>query len=126
DVAPSGFSIASRLWTVVSIPNGATNPTFGTATAATTTVNGLTVAGTYVLNKHVTDNQSTPQSDDDPVNITVYPKIQNSPPVVFAGDNQSITSATTATLTATATDSDGTIISQTWSVVSYPIMPVIA
>jgi hypothetical protein len=126
DVAPSGFSIASRLWTVVSIPDGATNPTFGTATAATTTVNGLTVAGTYVLNKHVIDNQSTPQSDDDPVNITVYPKIQNSPPVVFAGDNQSITSATTATLTATATDSDGTIISQTWSVVSYPIMPVIA
>jgi hypothetical protein len=65
------FPIASRLWSVVSVPSGASNPTFGTPTTATTTVNNLSTVGTYVVKKRVSDNQTPANFTEDSCNIIV-------------------------------------------------------
>jgi hypothetical protein len=63
-------SIASYAWSKISGPAGST---FGTASSASTTVNGL-VQGSYVFRLTVTDNQGATAFDDVTVNVSAsYP-----------------------------------------------------
>ncbi|MBL0745879.1 right-handed parallel beta-helix repeat-containing protein [Chryseolinea lacunae] len=103
---PDG-SISSYTWTKVS---GAT-ATLTNATTATLSVSGL-AAGTYVFRLTVKDNAGATTSDD--VTVTVS---ANKIPTVSLGATLNITT-TTATLTGTASDADGTIASYAWTKVS--------
>lgn len=80
--------------------------------SATTNVTGLTV-GTFVYELTVTDNEGA--TDTSTVIITV--SAENIPPTVDAGENQDITEDSTS-VTAVATDIDGTIISYSWTQIS--------
>ena len=103
-------TIASYAWTKLSGSGTITSPS-----SASTTITGLT-AGTSVYRLTVIDNSGGTAADD--VNIVVA-AAPNIPPVVTPGVNQSITLPTNSiTLAGSATDSDGTIASHTWTKVS--------
>lgn len=107
-------SIASVLWTKVSGTGG----TITSPTTLSTSVTGLT-AGSYVYRLTATDNLGLTASDI--VNVLVNPAVPppNVPPTVSAGANQTITLPTSSvSLTGTATDSDGTIVSVLWAKIS--------
>ena len=113
----SDGTIASYQWSQVS---GPTTATITTPTTATTTVTSLTTAGTYTFGLIVKDNQGA-SSAQSTVSVTVSAQTVNQPPLANAGPDQSITLPTsTATLTGSGTDSDGTIASYQWSQVSGP------
>jgi ribose 5-phosphate isomerase RpiB len=106
----SDGTIASTVWTKVS--GGAA--TITNANSLTTTVTGL-AAGSYVFRLTANDNQGATTYDE--VAITV--QAANSAPSVGAGVDQSITLPTNSvTVTGTASDADGTIVSTVWSKVS--------
>jgi hypothetical protein len=91
--------------------------TFGSANAATTTLNNL-VQGTYVFRLTVTDNSGATASDDITVTVNATP---NQAPTANAGNNITLTLPTNSTtLTGNGTDADGTITSYSWSRVSGP------
>ncbi|WP_341836319.1 PKD domain-containing protein [Chitinophaga pollutisoli] len=119
--AASGSSIISYAWTQVSGPRTAT---LATANAASTGVSGLTTAGTYIFRLTVTDDKGLTGTAT--VEIVVAPA--NEPPVVDAGNDQSITlPATTATLRGTATPASGSSIeTYAWSQVSGPVTATIS
>lgn len=72
------------------------------------------VEGVYFFRLTVTDNAGATASDE--VQVTVFPPSVNQPPIVTAGNNKIITLPTsTTTLTALASDADGTITSYTWT-----------
>ena len=107
----SDGSIASYLWTQVS--GGAA--TLTNANTANLTASGLQ-AGSYVFRLTVTDNQGTQGSDD--AAVTVNPA-GNAAPVANAGPDKAITLPTNSvTLNGSATDSDGTIATYSWTKVS--------
>ena len=83
------------------------------------TVSDLTI-GTYVFKIEVTDDQGGTASDT--VTLTVKSSIDNAPPIVDAGNNQSVELGTTDRifLNAIASDSDGAIVSYQWEKVSGP------
>ncbi len=111
--ADSDGSIVAFLWRKISGPTGGV---ITSATSATTGVTGLT-AGQYVYQLRVTDNNGDTATDA--MQITVNPA--NLLPNVSAGANQIITLPTSSTtLTATASDPDGTIVSYLWMKVSGP------
>jgi hypothetical protein len=99
------------LWTKVS--GGAA--TITSPANATTNFTGL-VAGPYVFRCTATDSYGRTVSDD--ITITVQAEGTNQPPIVSAGANQTITLPAGLTLTGTASDPDGTIVSTVWSKVS--------
>jgi hypothetical protein len=103
---PDG-TISSYTWTQVS----GTAAALANATTATLSATGL-VAGTYIFRLTVKDNAGATASDD--VTVTVG---TNKAPTVSVGATLNITTATT-TLTGTASDTDGTIASYTWTKVS--------
>lgn len=108
---PDG-TIAGYLWTWIS------GPATGTATptnTATTTLGGMTVAGTYVFQLRVTDNFGLTGTDQ--MSVVVNPSAPvNLPPVVNAGGNKVITLPTSfVTQNGSATDPDGTIASYQWT-----------
>jgi hypothetical protein len=105
---PDG-SISSYTWTKVS---GGT-ATLTNATAATLSVTGL-AAGSYVFRLTVKDNAGATASDDVTVTVTAS---ANKVPTVSVGTALNITT-TTASLTGTASDPDGTIASYAWTKVS--------
>lgn len=108
----SDGQIVSYSWTLISGPSGASiqNPLM-----ANTLVTGFT-SGLYQFQLEVTDNNQAHGRDT--VSITVT---QNRPPVVHTGDNIATTlPVNTATLTATTTDPDGTIVATLWQQVSGP------
>ncbi|TMI70512.1 MAG: hypothetical protein E6H09_16350 [Bacteroidetes bacterium] len=109
---PDG-SIASYAWSKVSGTGG----TITSANAATTTITGLT-AGSYTFKLTVTDDKGATASDN--VTITVNNAVVNNIlPTVSAGSNQTITLPTSsASLSGSASDPDGTIASYAWSKVS--------
>ncbi len=138
----SDGSITSYAWTKVS---GGT-ATIASSSSATTNITGL-VQGTYVFRLTVTDNGGLTASDDVTVTVNAAPvtdvcpnmegvqvaipsgyqldasgncvPIPNSAPSVNAGVDQTITLPTSSvSLTGSASDSDGSIASYTWTKVS--------
>ena len=108
---PDG-TIASYLWTKVSGTGG----TITTLAAATTTVTGL-ISGTYVFSLNVTDNQGATATDN--ITVIVNPAPINQIPIVNAGATQTITlPVSSVTISGSATDADGTIVSYLWTKVS--------
>jgi hypothetical protein len=107
-------SIVSTLWSKevgpAAVLAGTTTPTL--------TVSGMQV-GTYLFTYKATDNTGKEASDN--VQVIVKPTPPNQPPVVSAGLNQTIElPVNQATLTGSATDADGTIVSLLWSQLSGP------
>ncbi len=115
--ADADGTIASYQWTKIS---GPASFSITSANQAQTTVTNL-VQGVYQFELTVTDNAGAIVRDA--VTITVNPAAtpSNQPPTVNAGSNQSITlPLNTVTLSGTATDGDGSIISYQWAKISGP------
>ena len=110
---PDG-TISAYLWTKIS---GPTSGTITNATAATTSVTGLT-QGVYTYQLRVTDNNGATDTDTMQVNVN---QALNQAPTAEAGLNQTITlPVNTATLSGSGTDPDGTISSYLWVKLSGP------
>jgi Secretion system C-terminal sorting domain/PKD domain len=116
-----GATISSTAWTEVS---GPVTATFSAAANLTTTVSGLTTAGTYVFQLKATDNNGLSATST----VTITVDAANVAPTVSAGSAQTIQLPTsTVTLTGAATGNNGATISSTgWSEVSGPATAVIA
>jgi dienelactone hydrolase len=107
----SDGTIASYAWTKVSGPG----VTLAGTTSSILSCSALT-EGSYVFRATVTDNSGGTKSDD--VALTVNP-VPNSFPSVNAGADRSLTlPLNSVSLTASATDTDGSILSYSWSKVS--------
>jgi alpha-tubulin suppressor-like RCC1 family protein len=114
-------TIVSYKWVQQSGPN---NSTIASSGSASTAVNGL-VAGVYSFQITVTDNSGVTATDV--VKVTVNAAIVAGPPVVSAGSDQTITLPTNSvTLTATASETNGTIVSYKWVQLSGPSISTIA
>jgi pimeloyl-ACP methyl ester carboxylesterase len=108
---PDG-TVASYTWTKIS--GGAA--TLSGANSAKLTVSNL-VAGFYVFRLTVKDNKGATASDD--MGITVKQSTANTPPVVNAGADKTITlPSNSIALAGSASDPDGSIASLSWSKVS--------
>lgn len=106
---PDG-TIASSLWTHVS----AGTATITTPATLTSTVTSLSV-GEHKFQLRVTDNKGLKDSSIVTMTVFASPPV-NIPPTANAGANQTVVlPATTAVLTGTATDPDGTIVSRVWA-----------
>jgi ribosomal protein L14 len=111
---PDG-TIVSYAWSKVS---GPTTFTLANANVSTTALSNL-VAGTYVFQLTVTDNNGA--TDDDNITVIVS-AVPNQPPVANAGNNIVLTLPLNSTTLngGSSTDADGTIVSYTWARVSGP------
>ena len=108
-------TIATYAWTKVSGPSSGT---ISNSASATTNVTGL-VQGVYIFELRVTDNNGAAATDQ--VQVTVNAAVSNQSPVANAGLDQNITLPTsTATLTGSGTDTDGTISAYAWTKISGP------
>jgi dienelactone hydrolase len=105
----SDGTISSYSWSKVS---GGTASLSGTSTANLTASNLL--EGEYVFRLTVKDNRGGTKTDD--AKVIVSPAIgSNVAPTVSAGSDRVISTPTSSiSITATATDSDGTIAKYTW------------
>ncbi|MEN9582397.1 MAG: hypothetical protein RL641_351 [Candidatus Parcubacteria bacterium] len=109
---PDG-TIASYSWVKVS---GGT-ATIANPNSASTNITSLT-QGSYTFRLTVTDNLGATSADDKLVTVNPAP-VSNQSPTANAGIDQTITLPTSsATLSGSGTDSDGTITSYTWTKVS--------
>ena len=105
---PDG-SIASYSWTKVSGPSAYT---FNNSAIANPVVSNLE-AGTYIFRLTAKDNAGATGYNDVMVTVNGAP---NQAPVVRAGNDQSITlPVNSITLSGSATDADGTIVTYTWT-----------
>ena len=111
---PDG-TIAAYSWSKVSGPG---TFTIGNANAATTTLTNL-IAGTYVFQLTVTDNNGATDDDNITVIVSATP---NQPPTANAGNNITMTLPLNSTNLngGSSTDADGTIVSYAWTRVSGP------
>jgi poly(3-hydroxybutyrate) depolymerase len=106
-------SIASYSWKQLSGPN---TSTLSNSNAASLTLSNL-IAGSYTFHLTVTDNLGV--TDSDYIKVNVSESYGNVLPIVNAGADKSITLPSNSTsITATATDSDGSISSYAWTKVS--------
>jgi gliding motility-associated-like protein len=104
---PDG-TIASYAWVQISGPNSAT---LTNETTSTVSADNL-VAGTYVLQLTVTDEDGDTDTDD----VKIIVNAANQTPTANAGADQSITLPTNSTnFTGVGTDPDGTIASYAWT-----------
>ncbi len=102
-------------WSQVSGPNIATS---GNVNQSNITFGGL-AAGVYVFRLTVTDNLGSNGQAE--ISVRVNPQPVNIPPVTNAGIDQKITlPINTVTLSGSATDSDGTIASYSWTQTNGP------
>src|SRR5262249_17733570 len=108
-------SALTFLWSKVAGPG---TVTFANATSATTTATFSTL-GTYILRLSASDSELSGSAE---MRVTVL--LQNNPPLVNAGQDQTITlPVNIVTLTGTATDDGmpaGSVLTTTWSVASGP------
>lgn len=110
---PDG-TITSYLWTKTSGPA----VTLINEDTPTLTVTGFT-EGVYVFRLTATDNGGAPVFDE--MKVTVNSVAANQPPIVNAGPNQIVQLPTsTATLSGSAVDNDGSIASYQWTKISGP------
>lgn len=110
-------AIVGYQWTKITGTGGSLT----TPNAAITTFTGLT-AGVYTIELKVTDDSSAVSRDT--VQITVFSA--NQPPVVNAGTAQTITQpVSSATLSGSASDIDGSIASHVWTFITGPVTPLI-
>jgi len=114
---PDG-SISTYLWEKVTGPAATLA---GTATQTLAATNLL--EGVYVFRITVTDNIGATASDEVTVTVTSI----NQPPVVVASNNVTITLPTSSTtLTAVASDPDGSISTYLWTNTSGPSAPTLS
>jgi hypothetical protein len=107
-------NIATYAWSEISGPNN--NVTFTNGNTVSAIANNL-AAGSYVFQLKVTDVNNL--FDTATVTVTVNPA--NQPPIVSAGSNQIIAlPINTATLTGTATQGTGSVLTYAWTEVSGP------
>lgn len=113
-------TVTAYAWTKLSGPSG----TIASPSSASTNLTSL-VQGVYVFQLQVTDNSGG--FGFDTVQVTVNPVIPvNNPPVPNAGIDQTITlPINSVTLSGSATDSDGTVTTYAWTLVSGPNTPTI-
>ena len=110
----SDGTVISYQWTKVSGPS---QYSIASPTQAQTTINNL-VQGIYQFQLTVTDNSGSTGIDIVIITVNAAP---NQPPVVDAGADQNITLPNNSvTLTGTANDPDGNIVSYLWSKISGP------
>lgn len=110
-------TITTYAWTKISGPSGGT---ISSASSATTDIQDLQ-EGTYVYQLTVTDNSGATGSDFVQVLVNAAVPPPNEPPVANAGEDQTISlPTTTATLTGTGIDPDGTIAGYAWVKISGP------
>jgi hypothetical protein len=109
-------TISGYAWTRISGPN---TPTIVSASSASTNITGM-IAGTYVFQIQVTDNDGATHTDQ--VQIII-----NQLPVANAGSDQIIHLPTTSgTVNASSSsDADGTISAYAWTRISGPNTPTI-
>jgi hypothetical protein len=109
---PDG-SIASYSWTFVS---GPTTPTVGTPSASTSTISGMTTAGTYIIQLVVTDNLGATGTTQKSISVASA----NISPVAQAQGSSSITLPVNSVVAdgTTSFDPDGTIASYAWAQLS--------
>ena len=107
-------TIVSYSWTKISGPNGSA---LSAPNSATTNVTGLT-AGQFVYRLTVTDNAGATAFDDVTINVS---RAANIPPVANAGPDKNVQlPANSTTLNGSGTDTDGTIVSYSWTKISGP------
>lgn len=112
-------TITAASWTKIS---GPVSYHFQDSLNVFTPVDALT-EGTYLFALHATDDQQAGASDT--VSVTVLPA-PNIAPTANAGPDQTITlPANSVTLTGTGADSDGSIVSYSWTKTSGPAQSVI-
>jgi dienelactone hydrolase len=114
----SDGSISSYSWAKISGPSAS----IASPASASTSV-AVSAAGTYMFRLKVTDNSGNTDSDYVKVVVgsTGSSSSTNAAPVANAGSNVTLTlPSSTAILNGSATDSDGTIASYTWTKVSGP------
>jgi major membrane immunogen (membrane-anchored lipoprotein) len=117
----AGATISTVAWTEVS---GPTTASFSAAGNLTTTVSGMTTAGTYIFQLEATDNNGRSATST----ITVTVDAANVPPTVSAGSAQTIQlPVSSVTLSGTATGNGGATIGSTaWTEISGPATATIA
>ena len=109
-------TIVSYAWLQTGGPSTAT---MGTSGQAQTSVSNL-VQGVYTFQLKVTDNSGVTATDVVTVTVKVAPVVPG-PPSANAGSDQVITlPANSVTLTGSGSETNGTIISYTWTQVSGP------
>lgn len=116
DGLPTPPGQVSLSWSKVSVPTNGT-VTFSAPTSLTTTAT-FSIAGTYVLRLTASDSALSATSD---VTITIAPA--NTPPVVNAGQSQSVVFPANITITGSYVDDglpSGGTVSATWSQISGP------
>ncbi|MDR1323881.1 MAG: hypothetical protein LBK68_05525, partial [Candidatus Margulisbacteria bacterium] len=120
----SDGSIASYEWTQV---NGPVTATINTPTGSSTSISGLTTAGTYTFRLKVTDNDGAESTDEVIVIVNAAPPTPNVAPTANAGTDQSITLPTNSTTLdgSTSSDSDGNITAWEWTQVNGPVTATI-
>lgn len=110
-------TISSHIWA----PAG-TNPAaavIATPMSYTTTINGMTVAGTYKFQLIVTDDQGSTKMDTMQVVVSPVPNI--SPTAITSADTTMTLPANSATLSSSGSfDPDGIISSRGWVKISGP------
>ena len=112
---PDG-NITAYQWTKIGGPAAGT---ITTPAAASTTVTGLTIAGTYTFELRVTDNNNAVGRDS--MLVVVNPNPANLAPTANAGPDQTITLPTsTITFAGSGTDADGSITAYLWTKIAGP------
>ncbi len=115
---PQG-SITNYTWSLVSGPN---NPVINNASSATTSVSGF-IAGTYVFQLQVTNDDGLTATDD--VSVTVVAE-ETAIPVANAGADQTLQlPAGFFVLSGSGTTEKGTITDYNWTQISGPNSSII-
>ncbi|HYG37021.1 MAG TPA: PKD domain-containing protein [Cytophagales bacterium] len=116
---PDG-TITSYQWTQISGPK---TSTITNAERSASTVSGL-IEGTFVYRLTVNDNDNASKWDE--VRVIVFPDSSNKVPVANAGLNKNIIlPINSVNLVGSGSDSDGSIVSYTWSKISGPNVTIV-